>query len=92
MSAEVFPDAAHHMSVLKQPYRLVIIVNHNGGCLGGSQMTMKPRLAIFQLKSFKTILKCPNNVSHSALEETVHLQTKKPVDSVLPLGESSRIE
>lgn len=40
MSAEVLPDAADHMSVLKQPSRLVIIVNHNGGCLGGSQMTI----------------------------------------------------
>lgn len=32
--------------------------------------TMKPRLAIFQLKRLKTILKCTDKVSHSALEET----------------------
>lgn len=53
---------------------------------------MKPRLAIFQLKSLETILKCPDNVSHSALEETDLLANKPPppVDSVLPLGESGR--
>lgn len=42
VSAEVLPDAADHMRDLKQPNRLVIIANHNGGCIvkGGLQMTV----------------------------------------------------
>lgn len=72
VSAQVLPDAADHVGALKEPDRPVIIVNHNGGCLGGRLADdpqpdrAKPRLAFFQLKSLETVLKRPDKASPSA--------------------------